>query len=43
MSDLIEPFQLSIPEPQLADLRDRLRHVRWPEAETVTDTSQGPL
>jgi len=42
MSDLIEPFQLSIPEPQLADLRDRLRHVRWPEAETVTDTSQGP-
>jgi microsomal epoxide hydrolase len=42
MSDLIEPFQLSIPEPQLADLRDRLRHVRWPEPETVTDTSQGP-
>ena len=42
MSDLIEPFHLSIPEPQLADLRDRLRRARWPEPETVTDTSQGP-
>ncbi len=42
MSDLIEPFQLSIPETQLLDLRDRLQRVRWPERETVTDTSQGP-
>jgi microsomal epoxide hydrolase len=42
MSDLIQPFHLSIPETQLADLRDRLARARWPERETVTDTSQGP-
>ena len=42
MSDLIEPFHLSIPEPQLADLRDRLWRTRWPDPETVSDTSQGP-
>jgi microsomal epoxide hydrolase len=42
MNDLIEPFQLSVPEAQLADLRNRLSHTRWPERETVTDTSQGP-
>ena len=42
MSHLIEPFQLSIPEAQLIDLRDRLRSTRWPERETVGDTSQGP-
>ena len=42
MSDLIEPFQLSAPEAQLDDLRDRLHRPRWPDRETVTDTSQGP-
>jgi microsomal epoxide hydrolase len=42
MSDLIQPFHLSIPETQLADLRDRLKRARWPERETVTDTRQGP-
>ena len=42
MSDLIQPFHLSIPETQLADLRDRLKRARWPERETVTDTCQGP-
>ena len=42
MSDLIEPFQLSIPQAQLVELRDRLHRTRWPEHETVTDTSQGP-
>ena len=42
MSNAIEPFLLSIPESQLADLRDRLLRTRWPERETVTDTSQGP-
>jgi pimeloyl-ACP methyl ester carboxylesterase len=42
MSNLIEPFHLSIPEAQLVELRDRLRHTRWPDGETVTDTSQGP-
>ena len=42
MSDVIEPFLLSIPEAHLVDLRDRLQRTRWPEQETVTDTSQGP-
>lgn len=42
MSNLIKPFQLSIPEAQLVDLCDRLRRTRWPERETVADTSQGP-
>ena len=44
----IRPLQLAIPEPELEDLRDRLRRARWPEAETVAtqagsaDWSQGP-
>jgi microsomal epoxide hydrolase len=42
MSDIIEPFHLAIPEAQLDDLRDRLARIRWPDQETVTDTSQGP-
>ena len=42
MSDVIEPFHLSVPEEQLADLRDRLSRTRWPDRETVADTSQGP-
>ena len=42
MSDLIEPFVLSVPEEDLADLRWRLDRTRWPDRETVADTSQGP-
>jgi epoxide hydrolase len=42
MSKKIEPFHLAVPEGQLADLRDRLARTRWPDAETVDDTSQGP-
>ncbi|UOZ05476.1 epoxide hydrolase family protein [Amycolatopsis sp. WQ 127309] len=38
----ITPFSLAVPESQLADLRERLRLTRWPEPETVSDTSQGP-
>ena len=38
----IRPLQLAIPESDLADLRTRLAHTRWPDAETVPDTSQGP-
>ncbi|MEU7141956.1 epoxide hydrolase family protein [Nocardia sp. NPDC046473] len=37
----IEPFPVSIPEDDLADLRARLDHVRLPEAETVPDGTQG--
>lgn len=42
MQDAIEPFHLSISEAQLIDLKDRLQRTRWPETETVADTSQGP-
>ncbi|MDN3059759.1 epoxide hydrolase [Streptomyces sp. SRF1] len=37
----IEPFPVSVPEHDLADLRERLDRIRLPEAETVTDGSQG--
>jgi pimeloyl-ACP methyl ester carboxylesterase len=38
----ITPFRLDVPEADLDDLRLRLRATRWPERETVDDTSQGP-
>ena len=41
MNASIEPFELSIAEADLNDLRQRLRHTRWPERETVTDGGQG--
>ncbi|CAM2158895.1 putative epoxide hydrolase (plasmid) [Pararobbsia alpina] len=42
MSNLIQPFQLNVSEHELSDLRERLQRVRWPDGETVNDTSQGP-
>ena len=42
MPNQVQPFHLDVPEWQLADLRERLSHTRWPERETVRDTSQGP-
>lgn len=42
MSTTIHPFHLAIPEADLADLQSRLALTRWPDAETVADTSQGP-
>ncbi|OYU72782.1 MAG: epoxide hydrolase, partial [Alphaproteobacteria bacterium PA3] len=41
MSDDIRPFQIHVDDAVLADLRQRLRHTRWPEAELVDDWSQG--
>ena len=38
----LEPFTLAVPDAQLDDLRDRLARTRWPDKETVGDTSQGP-
>jgi pimeloyl-ACP methyl ester carboxylesterase len=38
---MVTPFRIAIPEADLDDLRGRLRHARWPEAETVADWSQG--
>jgi pimeloyl-ACP methyl ester carboxylesterase len=37
----VTPFTIAVPDADLADLRDRLSRVRWPDAETVDDWSQG--
>ena len=38
----IRPFQMaSVPEAELTDLRRRINNTRWPDRETVTDTTQG--
>jgi pimeloyl-ACP methyl ester carboxylesterase len=41
MGDDVVPFRIEVTEADIADLRDRLRRTRWPEAETVDDWSQG--
>ncbi|WP_410587842.1 epoxide hydrolase family protein [Amycolatopsis sp. lyj-23] len=38
---MAEPFRVALDEGEVADLRERLRRTRWPEAETVDDWSQG--
>ena len=38
---VIVPFRALVPDAELEDLRDRLRRTRWPEAEPVSDWSQG--
>jgi pimeloyl-ACP methyl ester carboxylesterase len=40
-ADEIRPFQVNVPEPDLADLRKRIKATKWPERETVTDAAQG--
>jgi microsomal epoxide hydrolase len=42
MSQVVEPFHLSIPQSALDDLQRRLEQIRWPDRETVADTTQGP-
>ena len=37
----IRPFQLNVPEAELAELRRRINATRWPDRKTVTDESQG--
>src|SRR5829696_9177676 len=37
----IRPFNVDVPEEELADLRRRIAATRWPEKETVSDHSQG--
>src|SRR5713101_2258042 len=37
----VTPFRVDVAPEVLADLQDRLRRTRWPEAETVDDWSQG--
>jgi pimeloyl-ACP methyl ester carboxylesterase len=37
----LTPHPIAVDESELTDLRDRLRHTRWPDRETVDDWSQG--
>jgi hypothetical protein len=37
----IRPFRVHVPDSDLADLRRRIAATRWPDKETVADTSQG--
>ena len=37
----IRPFQVNFSDAELADLRRRINATRWPEKETVTDSTQG--
>ena len=37
----IRKFTVKVPESELVDLRRRIHATRWPDAETVTDRSQG--
>jgi len=41
MSETIQPRPFDFPESALKDLRERLSRTRWPERETVSDSSQG--
>ncbi|MHC8366451.1 epoxide hydrolase family protein [Pseudomonas sp. ZT5P21] len=40
-TEAIRPFQIHVPDSDLADLRDRIAATRWPDKETVSDRSQG--
>ena len=37
----MRPFRVNVPESELAALRRRIKVTRWPERETVSDSSQG--
>ncbi|MGH1516943.1 epoxide hydrolase family protein [Chryseobacterium sp. JK1] len=37
----ITPFTVHIPEDAITDLKQRLKQIRWPDQELVTDWSQG--
>jgi pimeloyl-ACP methyl ester carboxylesterase len=37
----IDPFHVSFPDADLAELRRRIRATRWPDRETVTNDTQG--
>ncbi|WP_085677410.1 MULTISPECIES: epoxide hydrolase family protein [unclassified Pseudomonas] len=40
-SQAIRPYHIHVDDAQLADLRQRIAATRWPDKETVDDTSQG--
>jgi pimeloyl-ACP methyl ester carboxylesterase len=37
----VRPFRVSVPDAELADLRRRIGATKWPERETVADSTQG--
>ena len=37
----VHPFEVSVPEADLADLRQRITATKWPEREAVADPTQG--
>ncbi len=37
----IRPFQVKFPDAEVSELRRRINATKWPERETVTDSSQG--
>jgi pimeloyl-ACP methyl ester carboxylesterase len=39
--EAIRPFHVKVPQEELNELRRRIKATRWPEQETVTDSSQG--
>ena len=41
MPDAIHPFRIQVDDAVLDDLRRRLHHTRWPDAELVADGTQG--
>src|SRR5260370_24599724 len=41
MSDEMRPFKIQVSDADLDDLKTRLRAIRWPEPQTVSDSSQG--
>jgi pimeloyl-ACP methyl ester carboxylesterase len=40
-ADAIRPFTVNFPEADLVDLRRRIKATKWPDRETVKDSSQG--
>lgn len=40
-SAAIRPYKIHVDEAQLVDLKQRIANTRWPDKETVNDTSQG--
>jgi pimeloyl-ACP methyl ester carboxylesterase len=40
-ANAIRPFRASIPEEEITELRRRILATRWPEKETVNDSTQG--
>ena len=38
---MLQAFKVNVPEADLAELRKRINATRWPDKETVNDSSQG--